>query len=134
MRSAVDSSIILDILLDDPQFAEASLQLLETYLARGAVVVSPIAWSESAACLAPPSRFTEVARSMGLIFDPLDQEACLLAAGMWREYRRRGGPRGRILADFLVGAHAQLRADRLLTRDRGFYRSCFEGLEVVEPV
>lgn len=53
-----------------------------------------------------------------------------------REAVRRtlaGGSRRRIVADFLIGAHGASVADRLLSRDRGFYRKHFETLTVVDP-
>ena len=60
--------------------------------------------------------------------------ATALAAGRcWQEYRKAGGSRERVIADFLIGAHAAARADRLLTRDRGFYRNCFPGLPILDP-
>jgi predicted nucleic acid-binding protein len=52
---------------------------------------------------------------------------------MWSAYRRQRGTRERVIADFLIGAHALVQADRLLTRDRGFYRRYFEGLEILDP-
>lgn len=65
--------------------------------------------------------------------EPLTREAHFAASRVWREYRRRGGKRNRILADFLIGAHAQEQAVRLLSRDRGFYRELFPALDVVDP-
>jgi predicted nucleic acid-binding protein len=50
---------------------------------------------------------------------------------MWREYRAGGGKRTRLIADFVIGAHAQIRGGRLLTHDRGFYRRHFEGLQIL---
>ena len=60
-------------------------------------------------------------------------EALFLAGRMWRAYRSAGGGRGRIISDFLIGAHARVQAGRLATRDRGFYRPYFDGPVVVEP-
>jgi predicted nucleic acid-binding protein len=57
-------------------------------------------------------------------------DAALAASDAWKAYRRRGGRRERLIADFLIGAHAQLQAERLLTRDRGFY---FAKLSVLDP-
>lgn len=56
-----------------------------------------------------------------------------LAGETWMRYRRQGGQRTRLVADFLVAAHAQIRAGRLLTRGRGFFRIYFEALEIIEP-
>ena len=73
--------------------------------------------------------------TMGIVFEPLQREAAALAGGLWREYclttHRRD--RDRIVADFLIGAHARLQADALLSRDRGFFGSRFPGLRLIDP-
>ena len=66
-------------------------------------------------------------------FSALEEAEALDAGTVWAEYRRRGGTRQRMVADFLVGAHARGKAERLLTRDRGFFGSYFAGLEIVDP-
>ena len=133
IKAAVDSSVILDVLLDDQEFAEASVALLDRFFSRGALVICPVAYAECAASLLPPSKFTEIGAEMGLAYEDFTPESCISAGALWQEYRSRGGPRRRILADFLIGAHAAASADVLLTRDRGFFRSYFRDLEVVEP-
>ena len=52
---------------------------------------------------------------------------------MQRRYRQRGGNRSRTVADFLIGAHAMMQCDALITRDDGFYRDYFKGLKVIVP-
>ena len=63
---------------------------------------------------------------------PIDTNVAFLAGEKWESYRRSSGKRERIITDFLIGAHASLKAERLLTRDRGFYRSYFPDLSVME--
>lgn len=63
--------------------------------------------------------------------ESLSREAHFLASRTWRTYRMQGGRRTRILADFLIGTHAQVQATRLLSRDRGFYRKLFPSLDVL---
>jgi predicted nucleic acid-binding protein len=64
---------------------------------------------------------------------PVDEETAFLAGKFFREYKLRGGTRDRILPDFLIAAHAQLYADRLLTRDHRFFTGSFQGLIAVAP-
>jgi hypothetical protein len=91
-----------------------------------------VVWAEVRAFFADPATMTAAFDDAGLAFDPFDRQCAELAGRMWREYRQRGGTRAHLVPDFLVGAHAQLRGGRLLTRDRGFYRRFFSKLLVVE--
>jgi predicted nucleic acid-binding protein len=71
----------------------------------------------------------------GLEFLPSIDKSGLLAGIMFRSYLRRRPrtvPR-RLVPDFLIGAHAKLLAERLLARDRGYFRDSFKGLVLVEP-
>ena len=56
-----------------------------------------------------------------------------LAGAAFRRYRQRGGERDRVLADFLIAAHAQTRCAQLISRDRGFYRTYFPELRLIDP-
>jgi predicted nucleic acid-binding protein len=131
--TAADSSVLLDVLTDDPRFGSASYEALEAARRRGKVVVCPAVWAEIRAFFEHSSPMREALSEAGIFFDPFDEESAALAGATWRSYRRAGGKRERLLADFLIAAHAQVRTDCLLTRDRGFARRYFEQLAVLQP-
>jgi len=131
--TAVDTSVLIDILTPDPRFGPASASALSACLADGDVVACEVVWAESAARFPSADQVGPTFRRVGLRYLPLGDEAASMAGHAWGMYRRGGGPRERIAPDFLIGAHAAIHADRLLTRDRGFYRRYFTELEIVDP-
>ena len=133
MITAVDSSVLLDVLLEDPRHRDSSLSALGAAHAVGVLVVCPAVWSEVRAALREPDRIGEHLGAAGIRFDPFDEACADLAGDLWRAYRREGGKREHLIPDFLVGSHAKVRADRLLARDRGFFRRRFDGLTVIDP-
>lgn len=77
--------------------------------------------------------FNEALATLGVSFDSLDEQCASLAGEAWKRYRQTGGPRQRLIPDFLIAAHVSLDADRLVTRDRGFVRRYFPRLRVLDP-
>jgi predicted nucleic acid-binding protein len=133
MITAVDTNVLLDLLLPDKEFVDRSTLALEEAGAAGSLTVCDIVYAEL--CVHFPSQrlcdgFLEDA---GIRVEALDRAAGFLASRVWRAYRSRGGTHNRILADFLIGAHAQVQASRLLSRDRGFYRERFPSLVLMDP-
>ena len=110
MITAIDTNVLLDILVPNVAFYRASEKSLQESAMAGALVICDIVYAE-----------------LSIHFNQQDE------CDEFLEYRRNGGKRTRVLADFLVGAHAQKQATGLLSRDRGFYRSLFPSLGVRNP-
>lgn len=133
MITAVDSNVLIDILGADPQFGPASLAAARRCQQEGILVACDAVWAEVVAAFPDITRTEAALARIPLEYSPIARASANRAGVDWRAYRRRGGPRDRIVTDFLVGAHALEQADRLLTRDRGFHKTAFAGLTVVDP-
>lgn len=133
MITAIDTNVLLDILGGDPKFGQLSAGALRRCISEGAVVACEVVWAETAIFFEKESQYLKAMETLGIAFDPIAQGAALRAGSVWRQYRGNGGKRTRVAADFLIGAHAVSECNRLLTRDRGFYRSYFKGLKVLDP-
>ena len=134
MITAVDSSIIIDVLEPDPEHGPASREALRRCLREGSMVACDVVWAEVATAFGhAQARAIEALRQIGIAYSPMTEEAALRAAECWYRFRKRSGGKDRIVADFLIGGHALVQADRLLTRERGFYRDYFKSLKLVVP-
>ena len=133
MITAVDTSVLVDVFGADARFGTRSANALRICLNEGAVVACDVVWSETRAAFASNDAFQKALGALGIGFSALSEAAAMLAGASWNKYRVGGGKRERVIADFLIGAHGILQCDRLLTRDRGYYKNYFKGLAIVDP-
>jgi predicted nucleic acid-binding protein len=131
--TAIDTNILLDIFLADQKFGERSSAILRRCLKEGALSACEIVWAETCAVFPTPEQFMEKMEILGVSYQSIDRQTAIMAGKAWHAYRQAGGKRSRVVADFLIGAHATQNCDRLLTRDRGFYREYFQGLSILDP-
>ena len=128
MITAVDTSVFLDEFLGDEQFGERSREWLREAYETGAVLFCDVVYAELVPAFDDKDNLDEALAAIGASVSPIDTTMAYEAGRRWGRYRRAGGPRERILSDFLIGAHALATADAFLTRDRGFYATYFPEL------
>lgn len=132
---AVDTSILVDYIGDGPSADEAE-HLLRNALSTGPVVACDVVVSEVVAGLGHSDIVLETLEAIGIGFSPLEIRSALRAGEMQRRYRQRlpaSAGAKRTVPDFLIGAHALLQCQGLITRDAGFFRDYFKGLRVIAP-
>ena len=129
---AIESSVLLDLLADGPE-ADAAEVCLRQSLSVGPVVICDVVLAEICTALRDGSEALSALEEMSIRFDPLEAKSALRAGEMQRRYRQRGSGHARTIPDFLIGAHALMQCDGLITRDDTFYRDYFKGLKLIVP-
>ncbi len=133
MIFAIDTNILLDILIPNPEWFQPSLASLELSANKGSLVVCDLVYAELCGHFQTQRECDAFLVESRIRVDRISREASFAASEAWRKYRRAGGQRERILPDFLVGAHATVQATCLVSRDGGFYREYFKDLRVSVP-
>lgn len=128
----VDTNIILDIFEADPDWGAWSAATLDLHEASG-LVINPMIYAE----LGPSSRSQE---ELDAKLSPMDfkyleipQAALFRASQAFLEYRQSKGTRDSLLPDFLIGAHAEISAFSIVTRDPRRYRRYFPSVPLITP-
>lgn len=125
MITAVDTNVLLDLFLSDSPFHSQSRDRLAAAYSGGATIICDVVYAELAPRFPDRASLDAALGDLHIRLSPVDTATAYEAGLRWGRYRRAGGPRERILPDFLIGAHALENADTLLTRDRGFYETYF---------
>ena len=128
MITAVDTNVLLDLIMEDPVHEPESRARLAAAHEHGTIIICDIVYAELAPAAGARDALDAILQRIGADVSPIDTAIAWEAGERWGQYRRAGGTRQRILADFLIGAHAAVTADVLLTRDERFYSTYFPEL------
>lgn len=154
MITAVDTNILLDILIPDKEFLQSSKALLDGYSEKGQLIISETVYAELASQFGSQKDINDFLSDTGIKVVYSNEKSLCLAAERWKVYAARRKKKNKlqcpqcgenvtalcskcnkpllfrqhIISDFIVGAHALTYAKRLLSRDRGFYKTYFKDL------
>jgi predicted nucleic acid-binding protein len=129
----VDTNVLLDIVSDDPVWADWSTARMEEADLAGGAVANDIVYAEFSLQYDTLNELDDALGGLNVRIEAIPKEALFLAARAHQNYRQAGGARAGVLSDFFVGAHAAVTGRTLLTRDARRYRTYFPQLELVAP-
>ena len=129
MITAVDTNVLLDVFRADDRHGPESRERLRSAYDAGAVMICDIVYAELVAAFHDRTTLDAALQQISVSLSPITTAIAYEAGLRWQRYRRAGGPRARIITDFLIGVHAVVAADTFLTRDRGFYTTYFPELQ-----
>ncbi len=154
MISAIDTNILLDILIPDKRYAESSKSLLEKFKEKGKLHICEIVYSELASQFSFSEELELFLQDTGINLENSNRKSLSIAGERWKKYTAERSQslqcavcgkelsvecpqcngiiscRQHIISDFIIGANALTHADLLLSRDRGYYKTYFKELVV----
>lgn len=129
----VDTNVLLDLVLDDPVWADWSQTQLEIASPGNRLVINPVIYSELSVGFARIEELDGFIEAAKLTMLELPRPALFLAGKAFLNYRRKSGTRTGVLPDFFIGAHAAVASLPLLTRDRNRYSHYFPTVTLIAP-
>ena len=129
----VDTDVLVDVLQDDPQWADWSIAQMRALASLHQLIINPIIYAEISLSFSTLEALDSVVATLALELQETPRPALFLAAKAFAQYRKRGGSKQQVLPDFFIGAHAAVAGCPLLTRDASRFRTYFPTLEVVAP-
>ena len=129
----VATNVLVDVLQDDPQWAEWSIAQLRAQASIHELAINAVVYAELSLSFATVDALDDVVATMQLVLREIPRPALFLAGKAFLQYRRRGGSKAQVLPDFFIGAHAAVHGWPLLTRDASRFRTYFPSVEVIAP-
>lgn len=129
----VDTNVLVDVLENDPEWADWSIGQLRAQSKVHRLAINPIIYSELSLTFSTVEALDKTIEDLGLALIEVPRPALFLAGKAFVRYRRQGGNKNNVLADFFIGAHAAVSRYPLLTRDNRRYSSYFSDVKLIAP-
>ena len=129
----VDTNVLVDVLQNDPVWADWSVAQLQAQAKVHRLVINPIIYSELSLTFDSVEALDNTLESMELSMIDIPKPALFLAGKAFVQYRRSGGVKGNVLGDFFIGAHAAVSKLPVLTRDTRRFTAYFPSVALVAP-
>lgn len=129
----VDTNVLIDVLEDDPEWADWSIAQLRAQSKVHPLTINPIIYAELSLTFSKVEALDKTIADLGLTVLEMPRPALFLAGKAFAQYRKRGGKANNVLADFFIGAHAAVLGCSLLTRDARRYQNYFHSVKLITP-
>lgn len=129
----VDTNVLVDVLQDDPEWADWSVAQLRAQAQIHRLVINPVIYAELASTFSTMEALDDTLVALQIPVLEIPKPALFLASKAFVKYRRQGGTKNNVLADFFIGAHAAVAGLPVLTRDARRYASYFPTVELISP-
>jgi hypothetical protein len=127
----VDTDVLVDVLQNDPDWVDWSIAQLRAQSQIHRLIINPIIYAELSLTFSSVEALDRVLADMVLPVVEVPKPALFLAGKAFVQYRRRGGQKSNVLADFFIGAHAAVARLPVLTRDAQRYQRYFPSVRLV---
>lgn len=129
----VDTNVLIDVLENDPQWADWSVSQLRAQAKIHRLAINPVIYSELSLAFSTVETLDQTIAELGLTRIEIPRPALFLAGKAFVRYRQRGGSKSNVLSDFFIGAHAAVSGYPLLTRDTRRYANYFPSVVLISP-
>ena len=129
----VDTNVLIDVLENDPDWADWSVGQLRAQSRVHQLIINPIIYAELSLTFSTVEALDQVLEDMELPVVEIPKPALFLAGKAFVQYRRNQGTKNHVLPDFFIGAHAAVSGQPVLTRDTRRYKTYFPSIRLVAP-
>lgn len=129
----VDTNVLVDVLENDPEWADWSIGQLRAQAKIHRLAINPIIYSELSLTFSTVEALDKTIDNLGLAVIEVPRPALFLAGKAFLRYRRQGGTKSNVLGDFFIGAHAAVSGHAILTRDTQRYAAYFPSVKLIAP-
>lgn len=129
----IDSCVLLDLFTDDPQWANWSERILDTFSQTNTLYINTIVYTEISIGFTKIEVLDEAISELGIKVLEIPREALFLTGKTFLKYKRNKGAKKSPLPDFFIGAHVAISKFTLVTRDVAKYKTYFPQINLVSP-